>query len=92
MAHRLNLTAGTTVLDVGCGFGGPAKEIAKFVGCQVVGLNINAYQIEKGKEISLAQGIGEDVLELVQGDFLVREMGNEMRYQLMGRAENSVPR
>lgn len=71
MAHKLNLTARMTVLDAGCGIGGPAKEIATFADCKVVGLNLNAYQIEKGREIALKEGVGEDVLELVEGDFMV---------------------
>jgi sterol 24-C-methyltransferase len=73
LAHRLKLSAGMTVLDAGCGFGGPATEIAKFIGCKVVGLNINAYQLQKADEIAKSKGIGEDVLELKLGDFLVRE-------------------
>ena len=71
MAHRLQLTSDMTVLDVGCGIGGPAKEIATFAGCKVVGLNNNDYQLAKGRGIAKAEGIGEDRLELVKGDFMV---------------------
>ena len=38
------------VLDVGCGVGGPLREIALFSGSQVTGLNNNDYQIKKGTE------------------------------------------
>lgn len=35
------------VLDVGCGVGGPAREIAHFTGAHITGLNNNAYQIQR---------------------------------------------
>ena len=41
----LNIQPGMEILDVGCGVGGPAREIATFTDCHVVGLNNNAYQI-----------------------------------------------
>lgn len=71
MAHALNLQPNTTVSDVGCGIGGPAKEIATFANCKVVGVTNNGYQIQKGREISQKEGVHENVLELVMGDFLV---------------------
>lgn len=33
------------VLDVGCGVGGPAREIAKFTGAHITGITINEYQV-----------------------------------------------
>ena len=36
--------------DVGCGVGGPGREIAKFSGASVVGLNCSAYQLERARE------------------------------------------
>src|SRR5258708_3475128 len=36
---------GQKVLDVGCGVGGPAREIARFAGCHITGININDYQL-----------------------------------------------
>jgi sterol 24-C-methyltransferase len=71
LAHRLKLSARMTVMDAGYRFSGPATEIAKFVGCKVVGLNINAYQLQKAAEIAKAKGVSEYVLELRLGDFLV---------------------
>lgn len=37
------------VLDVGCGIGGPLREIVSFSGASVVGLNNNSYQIKRGQ-------------------------------------------
>ena len=36
--------------DVGCGVGGPGREIAKFSGASVVGLNCSDYQLERARE------------------------------------------
>jgi len=33
--------------DIGCGVGGPAKNIASYSGAEITGLNINDYQIKK---------------------------------------------
>ena len=41
---KLGIQPGEVVLDVGCGVGGPAREIAIFADCNVVGLNNNDYQ------------------------------------------------
>lgn len=71
LAHRLNVTAGYKVLDLGCGIGGPAKEIATFADCKVVAVTNNAYQIQIGQEIAQKEGVGEDKLELILGDFMV---------------------
>lgn len=38
------------VLDVGCGIGGPMREIALFSGASVMGVNNNDYQITRGTE------------------------------------------
>ena len=38
------------VQDVGCGIGGPGREIAKFSGATIVGLNCSDYQLERARE------------------------------------------
>ena len=45
LASKLNVKKGDKVLDVGCGIGGPLREIAAFTGADVTGLNNNAFQI-----------------------------------------------
>lgn len=50
LAHRLGLEPGHRVLDVGCGVGGPMRSIARFCGANVVGINNNQYQIDRGTE------------------------------------------
>lgn len=58
------------VLDVGCGVGGPAREIVKFSGANVVGLNNNDYQIQRGTQYAKKEGLS-DKLTFVKSDFMV---------------------
>lgn len=71
MAHMINIQEGMRVLDVGCGVGGPAREIAAFTGAQVVGLNNNLYQIDRAVLYTQKDGLSDQV-SFVQGDFMVR--------------------
>lgn len=73
LAHMMSLRSGMRVLDVGCGVGGPAKELAAFAGCQVVGLNNNGYQVRKAAELAKAEGM-EKMVEFIKGDFMVSFM------------------
>jgi sterol 24-C-methyltransferase len=45
LALKLGIGKGSKVLDVGCGVGGPLREIAMFSGATVTGLNNNEYQV-----------------------------------------------
>ncbi len=49
LAEKLSLKPGMQVLDVGCGVGGPMGNLAHHSGAGFVGLNNNAYQIERAK-------------------------------------------
>jgi len=69
LAHMMGLRDGMSVLDVGCGVGGPAREIAKFAGVNVTGLNNNDYQIERATRYAQLDGLG-DRLKFVKGDFM----------------------
>ncbi|KAH0543699.1 Delta(24)-sterol C-methyltransferase [Glutinoglossum americanum] len=69
LAHMMTLRDGMSVLDVGCGVGGPAREIAKFAGVNITGLNNNDYQIERATRYAQMDGLG-DRLKFVKGDFM----------------------
>lgn len=76
LAHQTGIKEGMTVLDVGCGVGGPAREIAKFTGCNVVGLNNNDYQIDRATAYAEKEGLA-DQLKFVKGDFMQMSFPDE---------------
>lgn len=69
LALKMNLQENAKVLDVGCGVGGPAREIVKFSGVNVVGLNNNDYQIERATKYAQQEGLSHK-LSFVKGDFM----------------------
>lgn len=69
LAYQMGIKENMKVLDVGCGVGGPAREIVKFTGANVVGLNNNDYQIERGTRYAQRDGV-DDKLSFVKGDFM----------------------
>lgn len=69
LALKMGLREGMTVLDVGCGVGGPAREITRFSGVDIVGLNNNDYQIERATNYAKQAGL-EDKHKFVKGDFM----------------------
>ncbi|XP_071721724.1 cycloartenol-C-24-methyltransferase-like [Rutidosis leptorrhynchoides] len=68
IALQLGLKPGQKVLDVGCGIGGPLREIAQFSLTSVTGLNNNEYQISRGKELNRLAGV--DNCDFVKADFM----------------------
>jgi len=73
LASVMGMRDGMRVLDVGCGVGGPTREIAKFTGANIVGLNNNDYQIERATMYAAKEGL-ESQLSFVKGDFMVRSL------------------
>jgi sterol 24-C-methyltransferase len=67
---KIGIQAGMKVLDVGCGIGGPAREIAKFTDAHITGLNNNDYQIERATRYAEKEGLSNQ-LTYVKGDFMV---------------------
>jgi len=76
LAHRLGLRAGDKVLDVGCGVGGPMRNIAHFSGANIVGINNNDYQIERGNSHNAKAGLSERC-SFVKGDFMKMPLEDE---------------
>ncbi|KAG4966749.1 hypothetical protein JHK87_032400 [Glycine soja] len=57
LALQLGLKPGQKVLDVGCGIGGPLREISRFSSTSVTGLNNNEYQITRGEALNRIAGV-----------------------------------
>lgn len=69
VALRLGLSPTHRALDVGCGVGGPMREIARFSGASVVGVNNNAYQLKKAREYNHAARLDAQC-SLLEADFM----------------------
>ena len=82
LAHMMGMREGMKVLDVGCGVGGPAREIAKFTGARITGLNNNDYQIERATRYAAKEGLSQQV-NYVKGDFMVHTLPSPVRLPLL---------
>jgi SAM-dependent methyltransferase len=69
LARQLGLTGEDHVLDVGCGLGGAARQIAGQYGCQVTGIDLTQDYVETGNVLSGWLSLGDRV-RLEQGDAL----------------------
>ncbi len=57
MIAKLELSEGMTVIDVGCGIGGPMRRVVREAGVRVVGVNSNDIQLDKAKSLNVQAGI-----------------------------------
>ncbi|KAL7197412.1 hypothetical protein ACSBR2_020031 [Camellia fascicularis] len=69
LALQLGLKQGQKVLDVGCGIGGPLREISRFSDTYVTGINNNEYQITRGTELNRIAGVDNNC-SYVKADFM----------------------
>jgi sterol 24-C-methyltransferase len=59
------------VLDLGCGIGGPAREICRFSRASVTGVNNNAHQVARATQLTAASGrFVAGRCTFVQSDFM----------------------
>lgn len=68
LALKLGLRPGQKVLDVGCGVGGPLREVAKFSGAHITGINNNDYQVQRCNILAEKAGLSK-LCAATQGDF-----------------------
>ncbi len=54
---RLELSEGMTVVDVGCGIGGPMRRVVREANVRVVGVNSSEIQLDKAKSLNAEAGI-----------------------------------
>ncbi|ETW78107.1 hypothetical protein HETIRDRAFT_388200 [Heterobasidion irregulare TC 32-1] len=69
LASQMVLKPGMRVLDVGCGVGGPAREIARFADVNIVGVNNNDFQIGRARKYTKNAGL-EGQVTFAKGDFM----------------------
>ena len=69
LAHMLGLRPWMFVADLGCGIGGPLLEIARSSGAKIVGVNSNAYQLERARILTEEAELTH-LAEFMQCDFL----------------------
>jgi sterol 24-C-methyltransferase len=69
LALRLGLNHHTHAVDIGCGVGGPMRNIARFTGSKITGINNNAYQIKIGTKHNARWGLSERC-DFLQSDFM----------------------
>jgi sarcosine/dimethylglycine N-methyltransferase len=67
-SHLTNLGQDARVLDMGAGFGGAARFLAKNYGCDVVALNLSECQNERDRDMNREQGLA-DKITVVDGNF-----------------------
>ena len=69
MAERARrIDESTHVLDIGSGFGGTARHLAKRFGCRVTCLNLSEVENNRNRAMSAEQGVG-DRIEVIDGSF-----------------------
>lgn len=59
---------GSKVLDVGCGVGGPMRNMAVFSQANIEGITINQYQVNIGNKYNEKSGLS-GLCKLIRGDF-----------------------
>ncbi|MFD5831707.1 SAM-dependent methyltransferase [Lentzea sp. NPDC060358] len=61
VAEKLAVTAGQSVLDVGCGIGTPAVRVAQTTGTRVTGITISQEQVKRATEHAAANNVSNRV-------------------------------
>jgi ubiquinone/menaquinone biosynthesis C-methylase UbiE len=68
MASKLKLNCNTKLLDLGSGYGGAARYLAKNFGCQVTCLNLSSNQNERNRDLNKKNDL-DNLITVVEGNF-----------------------
>ena len=69
MISKLELSEGMTVVDVGCGIGGPMRRVAREGGVRVTGVNYSEVQLARARSLNAEAGI-EDMVDYLACSFM----------------------
>jgi sterol 24-C-methyltransferase len=76
LASKGGFGPGKRVLDIGCGVGGPMRNIARFTQANVVGINNNAYQISRGTRHNAKAGLSH-LCSFIKTNFMEMPIKND---------------
>lgn len=86
----MGLKPGMKVMDVGCGVGGPAREIARFTDARITGINNNDYQLERARRYTKQQKL-DHLVDFQKADFMkLKEQFGEATYDAVYAIEATV--
>jgi cyclopropane fatty-acyl-phospholipid synthase-like methyltransferase len=74
LGRRMDLPAGSSVLDVGCGTAGVACFLAEELGWRITGIDLSEVSLAAARERVAAKGLGERV-RLLQGNVYLHDFG-----------------
>ena len=69
MIAKLELREGMTVIDVGCGIGGPMRRVAREAGVRVLGVNYSQVQLDKARALNAEAGL-DHVIDCLRCSFM----------------------
>ena len=61
LAEKLTMNASSSVLDIGCGIGGPARFLSREFGCKVSGIDLTADFVNTGNSLTNQVGLSDKV-------------------------------
>ena len=70
------LTPGSRVIDLGAGYGGSVRYLAKHYGCHCVALNLSEVENERDRQMNREAGL-DDRIDVVEGDFASLDFPDE---------------
>ena len=68
MLEKVELSSQHKVLDLGSGYCGAARYLAKSSGCQVTALNLSEKENQRARELNKAQGLANNI-DVIDGSF-----------------------
>lgn len=77
----MGVKAGMKVLDVGCGVGGPAREIVRFTDANVTGLNNNDYQIDRATQYAAKADLSHKLVRFKQFVPIIQPTSANSKFQ-----------